>query len=212
MQILKRGSYLGFQTDILFLRNIIISKSEYREKEDQSWHCHENHFFAYFLKGGNTEFRGSDQINCSAGSLLFYKAGEFHCNKDYIPGSRIFHFEIEKNWFAENGLDPRKIRYSEINDPSARNTFFNIIREFSIRDDLSESSVQGLTLYLFNCLLRQADPRGELPSWKHKLDKIINEQPIFRHTLADLAKELNVHPVTISREFPRYYNCGFGQF
>ena len=105
MKILTKGSYLGSQTDALVYRNIILSKTEYRQKEDQNWHCHENAFFAYFLKGGNKEFRKGDEIKCSAGTLLFYKAGELHCNKDYIFGSRIFHFEIENNWFIENKLN-----------------------------------------------------------------------------------------------------------
>lgn len=82
MKTLTRGTYLGAQKETLFYKNIIISKTEYQQKEDQSWHCHENPFFAYFLKGGNRELRKSHEIKCSAGTLLFYKAGELHCNKD----------------------------------------------------------------------------------------------------------------------------------
>ena len=211
MKVLTRGSYLGSQTDSLSYRNIIISKTEYSQKEDQSWHCHENPFFAYFLKGGNKELRKANEIKCLAGTLLFYKAGEFHCNKDYIAGSRIFHFEIDRNWFIENKLNPENIRHSEISDLSIKNTFINIIREFSIRDELSESSVQSIAFYLFNLLIRQ--PNGKkFPLWKNDFDKIIGEQTIHKQSLANLAKRLKVHPVTLSRQFPRYYNCSFGEY
>jgi AraC family transcriptional regulator len=212
MKILTRGSYLGFQTDSLFYRNLIISKTEYRQKEDQSWHCHENPFFAYFLKGGNKELRNKDEIKCSAGTLLFYKAGEFHCNKDYIAGSRIFHFEIDNNWFAENKLNPENIPHSEINNLTVKNIFINIIREFSIRDELSESSVQSLALYLFNLLARQIDGKKSIPLWKYNFDKIIYEQTTNKQSLANLAKKLRVHPVTLSRQFPKYYNCSFREY
>ena len=212
MKILTRGSYLGSQTDILFYRNIIISKTEYSQKEDQSWHCHENPFFAYFLKGGNKELRQKDEIKCSAGTLLFYKAGELHCNKDYISGSRIFHFEIDKNWFIENKLNPESIQHSEINNLTVKNIFLNIIREFSIRDELSESSVQSLALFLFNLLTRQAGCKTSLPLWKYDSDKIIEEQTGHKQSLSDLAKKLKVHPVTLSRQFPKYYNCSFGEY
>jgi AraC family transcriptional regulator len=211
MKIFTRGSYLGFQTDILSYRDIIISKTEYKQKEDQSWHCHENPFFAYFLKGGNKELRKANEINCSAGTLLFYKAGEFHSNKDYIPGSRILHFEIDKNWFNENKLNPENMQQSEINNLTVKNIFTNIIREFSIRDDLSESSVQSLALYLFNLLIRQADKKPA-PSWKYNLDKILEEQTVNKQSLANLAKKLKLHPVTLSRQFPQYYNCNFGEY
>jgi AraC family transcriptional regulator len=212
MQILTRGSYLGSQTDILSYRNIIISKTQYSQKEDQSWHCHENPFFAYFLKGGNKELRKKDEIKCFAGTLLFYKAGEFHRNKDYMAGSRIFHFEIDKNWFGENKLNPENIHYSEINSLAIKNIFLNIIREFSIRDELSESSVQNIALYLFNLLTRQTDCKRSIPLWKYDLDKIIAEQTNDKQSLVNLAKKIKVHPVTLSRQFPRYYNCSFGEY
>ena len=211
MKILTRGSYLGSQTDTLVYRNIIISKTEYRQKEDQNWHCHENPFFAYFLKGGNKEFRKGDEIKCSAGTLLFYKPGELHCNKEYISGSRIFHFEIEEYWFVENKLNWKSIRNAEINNFAIKNIFINIIRESSIRDDLSESSVQSLALYLFNLLTRQGD-QGSIPLWKHDLDKMINERGMDKQSVTELARRLKVHPVTLSRQFSKYYNYNIGQY
>ena len=211
MKILTRGSYLGSQTDTLVYRNIIISKTEYHQKEDQNWHCHENPFFAYFLKGGNKEFRKGNEIKCSAGTLLFYKAGELHCNKDYIAGSRIFHFEIEENWFVENKLNWRNIQHREISNSTIKTIFINIIRECSIRDDLSESSVQSLALYLFNLLTRQRD-QTSTPFWKYDLDRMINDEDLNKQSLTELARKLKVHPVTLSRQFPRYYHCKIGEY
>jgi AraC-like DNA-binding protein len=211
MKILTKGSYLGSQTDTLVYRDLIISKTEYRQKEDQNWHCHENPFFAYFLKGGNKEFRRGDEIKCSAGTLLFYKAGELHCNKDYVAGSRIFHFEIEEGWFTENKLNWRNIQHSEINNCAIKNIFINIIRESSIRDDLSESSIRSLALYLFNLLARHVD-RKPMSAWKCEFEKIIHNQDVKNQSLTELAKKLKIHPVTLSRQFPRYYDCNIGEY
>jgi len=44
MKTLTRGTYLGSATDTLFYNNIIVSKNEYHQKENQNWHCHENTF------------------------------------------------------------------------------------------------------------------------------------------------------------------------
>jgi AraC family transcriptional regulator len=211
MKTLRRGVYLGSQADTLFYRNIIVSKTDYHQKEDQSWHYHQNSFFAYFLKGGNRELRKANEIRCSAGTLLFYKPGEVHCNKDYSLGSRIFHLEIDEAWFTENSVNPENIRHSEVNDIIAKNIFINILREFAIRDDLSEGSIQSLMLYLFNLLARPIDAQRLNPSWKN-LDKIISEQPLGKQSLANIASRLDVHPVTLSREFPKCFGCTFGEF
>jgi AraC family transcriptional regulator len=109
-------------------------------------------------------------------------------------------------------LNPENIRHSEISNLTVKNIFINIIREFSIRDELSESSVQSLALYLFNLLTRQTDRKKIIPPWKYDFDKIIGEQAISKQSLSSLAKKLRVHPVTLSRQFPKYYNCSFGNY
>jgi len=123
MKTLSIGTYLGSQTDTLFYKNVIVSKTEYRQKADQSWHCHENPFFAYFLKGGNYEYRESKEIKCSPGTLLFYKGGEPHCNKAYSDGCKIFHVEVDNNWFNGYCLNTDKFKADVINDLGVKNIF-----------------------------------------------------------------------------------------
>jgi len=118
-----------------------------------------------------------------------------HCNKDYTSGSKIFHLEIDKSWFAENNLNPEKIKSNEINNITAKNIFINIVREFSIRDELTETSMQSLMLYLFNLLTRNSDCKKSIPLWRFNFDKIICEQTNNKQSLTNIAKKLNVHPV-----------------
>ncbi len=61
----------------------------------------------------------------SPGTLLFYKALEPHSNKGYTTGSRIFHVEIDKNWFYENELETRKIEADVIDYAIAKNIFIS---------------------------------------------------------------------------------------
>src|SRR5258708_24927182 len=86
--------------------------------------------------------------------------------------------------------------------------------EYKQKEDqnLSESSVQSLALYLLNLLTRQPDHKRSIPSWKYDFDKIIDEQTINKQSLVNFAKKLKVHPVTLSRQFPRYYNCSFREY
>src|SRR5689334_12177310 len=139
MNTLLKGNYLGTQTDTYVYKKIIISKAEYCSLENKDWHCHENSFFAYFLKGSNYEYRESKEIKCLPGTLLYYRSMEPHCNKAYTNGCKIFHVEIENNWFSEFDLK-MKIKADVIDDLMIKNSFINILNEFMIRDELSGSS------------------------------------------------------------------------
>jgi AraC family transcriptional regulator len=212
MDTLTKGNYLGAITDTLAYNNIIASKASYLKIENQNWHCHENPFFAYFLKGGNCEYRKSKEIKCSAGTLLFYHAGEPHCNKAYSNGCKIFHIEIDNDWFNEYGFKTAKIKADTINQLILKQAFINIINEFAIRDELSGSSIENLLVYLFNLLTRSSDYPNHAPLWTTKFNAIIKDHINNTPSLENISKLLNIHPVTLSKEFPKYYHCSFGDY
>jgi AraC family transcriptional regulator len=143
------------------IRLFVIYKSHHFKnrvpgKRDQDWHCHENCFFAYFLKGGNYEYRKAREIECSPGTLLYYRSMEPQCNKAYSQGSKIFHVEVDNNWFKNYDLPGTDIRADIIDDIIIKNAFINVVNEFAIRDALSGSSIQVLLVYLFNLLMRSS--------------------------------------------------------
>ena len=211
MRILSTGNYLGTKTELFEHNKLIFSKSTYCNGESKDWHCHENAFFAYFLKGSNYEFRRSKEIRCAPGTLLFYQAMEPHCNKSYTTGCKIFHIEIDHNWFYENELEAKKIKADVIEQATAKNTFTHILHEFYIRDELSGDSIENLLLYLWNSLSRNTQAKNYTPVWVRRFNDIKNDCD-GKLTLTSAAKQLNMHPVTLSKEFPQYYHCSFGEY
>ncbi len=143
---------------------------------------------------------------------MFYSPQEPHCNKSYAPGSKIFHVEISKNWFDENELQSKEIKTDEIEYAKAKNIFTHIIEEFFLKDDLSEDSIGNLLLYLWNLLVRTNEREHYVPYWVKQFNKIKDEFLEGKPTLISVAKELNMHPVTLSKQFPRYYHCSFGAY
>jgi AraC family transcriptional regulator len=212
METLTAGNYLGNKIDTFIYKKIFVSKAEYCSIENKDWHCHENSFFAYFLKGGNYEYRKTKEIKCSAGTLLFYRSGEPHCNKAYSDGCKIFHVEIENNWFNECDIKNSKIEADVISDLSIKNSFINILNEFAIRDELSGSSIENLLIYLFNSLSRSSSNKNYITPWSKKFNAIIKDCINDAPTLENISKQLNMHPVTLSKEFSKYYHCGFGDY
>lgn len=212
MYTFSTGNYLGTKIDTYILPKIIISKAEYGTVANKDWHCHENAFFAYFLKGGNYEYRKTKEIKCCAGSLLFYKAMEPHCNREYANGSKIFHVEIDNTWLNEYGLKDSEIKADVIDDIATKNTFINILNEFAIRDDLSASSIEHVLIYLLNLLQRDHTNGNFVAAWAKKFNTIINDNLNDALTLKSISKQLNLHPVTLSKEFSKYYHCSFGDY
>jgi AraC-like DNA-binding protein len=211
METLKKGNYLGTKTHTLVHNRIIVSKTEYCTVESKDWHCHENSFFAYFLKGGNYEYRKDKEIKCEPGTLLFYKAMEPHCNKNYATGSKIFHVEIDNGWFYENELETRKVDADKIDQLKAKNIFTHIVDEFFIRDELSGDSIENLLIYLWNSLSRTQSIM-KAPLWVQRFNNIKLDLSEKKITLVEVARELNIHPVTLSKEFPEYYHSSFGDY
>ena len=212
MKAFSRGKYLGQPTDTLVYNNVIISKTQYQQKENQHWHYHENSFFAYFLKGGNRECRKSAELTCSAGTLLFYQPQEWHRNQHYAFGSKIFHVEMDHSWFTDNGLDLQNVQHIEIKDPAAKQVFVNLMKEFSVRDEFSELSIQHLLRYLFNLLIRDTQEKKAGPAWLKRFKEIQHYFMERQPTLASVSKELCIHPVTLCKQFPLYYGCNFTDY
>jgi AraC family transcriptional regulator len=212
MQTFASGNYLGNKVDTFSYNGIFASKAQYCSVENKGRHCHENSFFAFFLRGGNYEYRGSKEIKCSAGTLLFYRAGEPHCNKAYSNGCKIFHVEIENNWFNECGIKNWQIKADVINNLPFKNSFVNILNEFAIRDELSGPSIENLLIYLFNLLSRSSSDKNVIRTWCKKFNVIIKDCLNHDPSLANISKQLDMHPVTLSKAFPKYYQCGFGEY
>jgi AraC family transcriptional regulator len=212
MNILSAGNYLGNKIDTYSYKRIIISKAEYCSVENKDWHCHENSFFAYFLKGGNYEYRKAKEIKCSAGTLLFYQSQEPHCNKAYTNDCKIFHVEIDNSWFYEFDLKTEKIKADVIEDYTVKNAFTNILHEFATRDELTGSSIEHLLMYLFISISRSSAHDHPIPSWVKKFNLVIKDCITDTPTLVNISKLLHIHPVTLSKEFYKYHHCSFGDY
>jgi len=48
--------------------------------------------------------------------------------------------------------------------------------------------------------------KGALPAWVEKIRRIIQEQYHKKLSLDVLSKEAGIHPVHLSRQFPKYFN------
>jgi AraC family transcriptional regulator len=82
----------------------------------------------------------------------------------------------------------------------------------SVHDPVNAGcSVHSLLLSLFS-LKQEPDTSKGIPDWVPKLRDILHDHWQELPTLHELAKLINVHPVTISKFFPRYFHCTLGAY
>src|SRR5215216_1141752 len=147
---LGKTEYLGNLTNIRFAEGVIISAvtADPSEISNDALHYHENPILSFILEGDSFEQINREINRRSAGDIRFYRAGDLHQVKIQSFPSRNVNFEIEGEFFAQNGFCEEKINAAIQRNPFAKSLFLRMYREFSIGDALTNSSIQILLLNL----------------------------------------------------------------
>lgn len=214
MTELTIGKYYGHEKHKKVFNDVIISDRVYCHQKEDPWHYHQNPYFTFIIYGNMIEERKNGSVACSSNTLLFHNNQEPHCNiykSGFVQGLQV---ELEDSWF-KNYFIEKKIHEGsqEIKNPALKKLFQKIYQEAYTNDCSSKISIQTL---LMQCLPGLATERYKRsikpPKWTDKLVELFNDRFNEPLHLADIAVELDVHPVTISKEFPRYFNSNFGEY
>ena len=87
-----------------------------------------------------------------------------------------------------------------------------LYREFIHSDEVSPLVVEAYVLELLADILRhktEASPK-RAPGWLRHADKLIRAKFVERLTLADIAREVGIHPVNLAQEYRRHYKRTVG--
>lgn len=212
MKRFEKGKYLGVNKRQQAYGDIFMSNTCYNKELQSDWHYHENPFFSFLLSGGSVENRKSECIECVPGQVYFYNWQEPHKNTNYQENTQNFNIELDANWLKNLGINETAISGSFlIQSPDIKFTIVKLFKEFFRSDDLSEASVHLLTLQLLHQLGNTSVTRHK-PAWVNQLKEILHDHWSENLSLHNLALLLNVHPVTISKYFSRYFNCTLGEY
>jgi AraC family transcriptional regulator len=213
MQKLIAGSFLGQNTELLHTGGLHITQVHYPENLTSDWHYHENAYFAFIQKGGSLERRKKENIQCHPGQLLFYNDQEAHKNEQYKRGSKNICIELQNEWFNNNRIDKKWIEGAiSIENKSVKSLFVKVIKEASLNDDCSRIAIEGLLLQVYAGMIRDKNKGGLLPVWLQKVHAFLHDNWDKKITVTEMAKLADVHPITLSKEFPKFFNCTFGDY
>lgn len=214
MKHLQTGQHFGENKQTLYLDDCVLSEAGYVPDMLVPWHYHENAYFYYHLKGHLVEVNKKKSFICRPGTILFHHWQDPHYNTRFSTDARFLHVELEKPWFQKHGLSIERLGGStQLTNISLKSLFIKMYRECMINDELTCCSIDGLLLQTFSEMLRrypQTEP--STPHWVKKIKDILREHKGEKITLQYLSSEINVHPVHLSREFPRYFQMTFGEY
>jgi len=214
MEKLQKGQFFGQTNQTLHLDNITVTDTVYtHEKVD--WHYHEHAYFTFLLEGKVIEGNKKEVYQCQPGTLLFHNWQEPHYNIKPPGFTRGFHIEIEKDWFNDLSFDADELQGSlNILSPEVKLLVHQIFKESKQNDGNQGLAIQSLLLQTMAALWNHSEKglSGMNPIWVSQLRELLHETDSEKWSLLQLAEILAIHPVHLSRDFPKYFNCGFGEY
>lgn len=209
----QKGEFYGQTNKMIDLGGIILTDTVYtHEKVD--WHYHQNAYFTFILEGTVIEGNKKEVYNCAAGDLLFHNWEEPHYNIKPEGFTRGFHIEIEHDWFNNLDFDTFDLQGSiNIINPDLKFLLYKIFRETKTDDPITSLSIQTLLLEILGTMLRtDQSATNKKPNWVSEVNLLLNDQFSEHLSLDYLSKTLDIHPVHLSRDFPKYFYSGLGEY
>ncbi|MES2773104.1 MAG: helix-turn-helix transcriptional regulator [Bacteroidota bacterium] len=213
MKQLTRGQFYGQTNETLCLDGITLTDTEYTHAH-VGWHYHELPYFTFILQGNILEGNKKELYHCAPGTLLFHNWQEPHYNIKPEGFTRGFQIEPGLEWADNVGFDFRDLQGNiHISNPNHTLLLYKIFKESKLKDTATTLSVQGLLLQLLSGMqqVEETALKGK-PLWVRKIPEILHDPSAENITLSRLAALLGVHPVHLSRDFSRYFHCGFGDY
>ncbi|MGV3460980.1 MAG: helix-turn-helix domain-containing protein [Flavobacterium sp.] len=212
MQYSKTGEFYGETNKTVQLEGITLTDTEYT-LPNVDWHYHENAYFTFILEGKVLEGNKKDIYTCTPGSLLFHNWEEPHYNIKPDGFTRGFHVEIEQQWFGGLGIAENLQGSINISNPEIKLLMYKIFRETKMDDSVAGLSVDALLTETLSKLGRDQKLAAiSKPQWVNTVREILHDRFADNLTLSYLANSANIHPVHLSRDFSKYFNCSLGEY
>jgi AraC family transcriptional regulator len=204
------GTPLFFQT----YANIRLAEVEYKTAKTCAEHRHEPAFFSLLLQGRYTEVRGNERMHYGALDLGFHPKETVHSDAIEAGPARFFLIEIPDSWTEHvRGQSPMVRPQLQLCDPPAGWLAARLYREHCETTLHCPLVVEGMVSQLLSSLAPEPMVvAGTRPRWLARVIDLLQTEFQSKVTLQQLADEVDLHPVYLSRAFRRYRGESLGLF
>lgn len=206
------SKFLGQTKCIYQSDTVIVSNVQYNKPVSEDWHFHDRPHISLYLQGGNSESRKKKEIETKPGIVTCYNMYELHKNKKGFYPTKVLNIEFKNDFFLKYDLAFTHFKQAQYNNPDIKFSLLKIYNECLTNDCYSKTSADLTLLSLFNVSENDSYLKIIIPSWLNTLKEILHDRLDEFVSLKELSEELKIHPVTISKYFPVYFNCTFGEY
>ena len=211
MQLLNSGEYTGEIKQKMSVDDCIITNTVYSDRISNSdWHYHENFHFCFVFEGGKAETYNSIKYTEPNGSIFIYHSEEKHRWISPQPISKSANIEIGLDFLKNNYLTEHEIKKSLQTRFDAKLLILKLQREMLFNDSNRQLSVHSLLLDLVS--KQETIPVNNHPHWVKNVRDFLNDNWDKNLTLSEIGKIANVHPITISKNFRKFFSCTLGEY
>lgn len=172
-------------------------------------HFHENSHLSFVIKGGGTIKSQSLMGERLPGNLIFFHAGEPHqCVAKQFPMENV-NIEVGLDLLRANYLTESALDISIKKNPNAKLLMLKIYQEVLGNDNFSPSSIK---MSIFDLISNAHITDSNQPVWVGRIYELMNDKWNESLSLEDLAEIAEVHQVTVSKYFRKYFSCTFGEY
>lgn len=202
--------------EVLKRRNIgpyVLSEHLYRHAGFVGKQAHRQAVVTFVIEGTFREHCSAFSSVCRQGALRFLPAGEVH-EHEFLGLVRCLHVWMDASVLDE--LDRRGVvpgKPAEISGLGATWLANRLYAEFSRDDSASGIAVEGLVLEILAEIARSETKQDHvvIPRWLKNATEIVETRFLERLSLSEIATEVGVHYVHLSRQFHKYNHCTVGE-
>ncbi len=205
---LENAKFLGKTSEKFHSEFYTISLVNYKSPVSEEWHYHENIHLSLILQGGNLESRKKEDVQVSTGKIMVYNEGELHRNRFTQFPSKNLNIELKNEFFMNNDFSFDNFDLSNYQNISTFLSLMHVYHEMRLNDLYSSDSIR----FSLNPLFAPNQESLFKPNMIKQLREIIEDRWNEFISLNELATILNVHPVTISKYFRKYYKGTLGDY
>ena len=206
---LNGGKYSCVSANLPRAKGRVVATTIAESASTHLLHYHEMSHLSFILNGAIIDKRKASEAERLSGELLFFHAGEAHQTIYKIFPATNINLELGDFFYKENSINEALVKSSAEINPNVKFIMLKIYQELLVMDDYSDCSIEML---LLNLIEDKNSVKDHRPIWLENVLELLNDNWSETITLKDMANAANVHPVTISKHFPKYIACTLGEY
>jgi AraC family transcriptional regulator len=203
--------FFGLAVASADLHHVQLSETRFARGAFLPMHRHDDAYLTFVLSGAYRERAGGQTRDCAARSLVLHPAGDTHEDDFAAQPTRCLNAVLAPAFVQRLGSAAQTLaRGGVVAGPQLALIGDRVSAELRALDGSSPMIIEGLLLELFGLLVRSDSPR-RTPAWLTEAHTIIGRTFAQKHSLADIAEEVGVHPVHLARAFRGHYGVSVGE-